>query len=248
MVLRFLIIAGIFFLISCGDIERNNPDDPSSPNYQGSGAASSSSSVPIQTDVVYGPDVSYGDEIYKTVKIGTQTWFQRNLNYKVSGSKCYDDLESNCQKYGKLYDWATAMSLDASCNLGSCDSQTKHKGICPIGWHIPSGADWNTLMKYVNSSCLDNSNCAAAGTKLKATSGWNEGGDGEDAYGFSALPGGFGYSTGGFDKVGLNSDWWSADGNYSNYAYSRGIYYDLDGAIWNFSFKVTLYSVRCLQN
>jgi len=48
-------------------------------------------------------------------------------------------------------------------------------------------------MKYVNPDCSDNSGCAGAGKSLKATSGWNNSGNGTDDFGFSALPGGYGY-------------------------------------------------------
>jgi len=57
-----------------------------------------------------------------------------NLNYNVSGSECYED-DPNCAKYGRLYNWATAMALPSDCNSKSCASQIseKHKGICPSG-------------------------------------------------------------------------------------------------------------------
>jgi uncharacterized protein (TIGR02145 family)/uncharacterized repeat protein (TIGR02543 family) len=84
-------------------------------------------------------------QTFRTVVIGTQTWMAENLNCDVSGSECYNNNESNCATYGRLYDWATAMALPSSCNSSTCSSQinAKHRGICPSGWHIPSNADWD---------------------------------------------------------------------------------------------------------
>jgi uncharacterized protein (TIGR02145 family) len=84
-----------------------------------------------------------------------------DLNYAVEGSECHS---SNCDKYGRLYDWTTATT------------------ICPIGWHLPSYEEWNELITAVGGS-------STAGTKLKAESGWIDNGNGTDDYGFSAFPG-----------------------------------------------------------
>jgi uncharacterized protein (TIGR02145 family) len=204
--------------------------------------------VPTQSGVTYGPDISYEGETYKTVVIGTQTWFKRNLNYNANGSKCYDNEESNCTTYGRLYNWATAMALPSSCNSSSCSGQItgKHKGICPSGWHIPSRDDWNTLMTEVGGA-------STARTKLKATSGWNDyhgqSGNGDDTYGFSALPGGAGGSSGGFSSVGNDGVWWSAT-EYSAFdTYLRSMYYnDIVDSYNNLGSKSVLYSVRCVQD
>jgi uncharacterized protein (TIGR02145 family) len=154
----------------------------------------------------------------------------RNLNYNASGSKCYDNNEANCAIYGRLYNWATA------------------KTVCPSGWHLPSNAEWNVLMKFVNPSCTDNSNCAGAGTKLKATSGWFEPDNGEDTYGFSALPGGRGLSGGSFYGVGGYGYWWSASEKDSDIAYGRDMYDYLDDVHWGNYDKNYMFSVRCLQD
>jgi uncharacterized protein (TIGR02145 family) len=63
--------------------------------------------------------------------------------------------------------------------------------VCPQGWHLPSDAEWGTLMKYVNPSCsLTTPECVNAGKLLKATSDWdwndldNISGNGTDYYGY----------------------------------------------------------------
>ena len=169
-----------------------------------------------------------------------------NLNYNVSGSKCYSDSESYCNTYGRLYDWSTAMNLASRCNSNSCPDQiqSKHRGICPSGWHIPSYDEGRTLSSYVQS----NSGCSSCDARLlKSTSGWNSGGNGTDQYGFSALPGGYGSSDGSFGDVGSLGYWWSTYESYSNVAYYQYMY-DFDSAGWNNRGKSLLYSVRCLQD
>jgi len=140
--------------------------------------------------------VTDNGQTYKTVVIGDQTWMAENLNYNVTGSRCYGDnsggdSQGNCAKYGRLYNWATAMDIVASCNnsVASCGAtvSSKHQGICPPNWHIPSNADWNVLMKFVNPSCTDNNNCAGTGTKLKAASGWNGSGNGTGSFTLDAV-------------------------------------------------------------
>jgi uncharacterized protein (TIGR02145 family) len=91
-----------------------------------------------------------------------------------------------------------------------------------------------------------------AGTKLKAKSGWNDyqgaSGNGTDEYGFSALPGGSGNSSGSFDYVGGYGDWWSATEDNAGSAYSRIMYYSISNVYRDSSIKSNLFSVRCLQD
>jgi uncharacterized protein (TIGR02145 family) len=161
-----------------------------------------------------------------------------NLNYNASGSKCYDDDPANCVTYGRLYDWATAMALPSSCNSTStsCSGQVnaKHRGVCPIGWHIPSVDDWDSLINYVEN---DKGCSMCAGAHLKAV-GWRMDGHSRNSYGFSALPSdgrSFGY-------------WWSASEYNGNNAYSLDINYRGAYADLRVNDKSSLYSVRCLQD
>jgi uncharacterized protein (TIGR02145 family) len=117
---------------------------------------------------------------YRTVRIGNLTWMAWNLNFKTERSVCYKNDESNCKKYGRLYDWDDAVNA------------------CPAGWRIPTREDWSDLVEAAGDN--------AAGTKLKSKTGWN----GTDDLGFSATPGGRSGTDGNFDNAGLFGFWWSA--------------------------------------
>jgi len=299
MVLKFFCLAITLLLISCTDFQRDNPDDPDGVNYQGNQLSSSkpssssvapivpnssssltpsssSSSIPYQ--IVYGDSVFYEGETYATVVIGSQTWFKRNLNYAAPGSKCGDGNNlsdtntETCDIYGRLYKWATAIALPDSCGYRgiSCSSQIneKHRGICPSGWHIPSDADWSALRTAVGGGGGWGWG-GVAGKYLKATSGWNNDGNGEDKYGFTALPGGFGgYNGSGslvFGDVGNWGFWWSSEksGVYWNMSYNSTDVSSGDGAksgynatymnknylaVLYYARNENLFSVRCLKD
>ncbi|MDR0515814.1 MAG: hypothetical protein LBH25_02080 [Fibromonadaceae bacterium] len=204
-----------------------------------------------------------GNKLYSHVTIGAgaiaQTWMTENLNYKVTGSLCYDDdtgedSEGNCEIYGRLYDWATAMALGASCNSTDCSGQVndKHRGICPSGWHIPSNEEWDALYRFADGTSGTSSpyDSPTAGKHLKAANGWNSysGIVNLDSYGFSALPGGYGNSGGGFNGVGNRGYWWSSSEDDSNYAYYRYMSYIDEYANWHNYDKSNLQSVRCVQD
>lgn len=77
-------------------------------------------------------------QIYNTVEIGSTIWMTSNLKYAARGSWCYQSKDENCEKYGRLYDWRTAMN--ANWNEGS-------QGVCPDGWIVPTSADWIALFE-----------------------------------------------------------------------------------------------------
>ena len=149
-------------------------------------------------------EVSYGSltdardgKTYKTVKIGSQTWMAENLNYKAHQSFCYEDDPANCDKYGRLYMWAAAMDSAAvfseggkGCGEGEiCHPVYPVRGVCPAGWHLPSDAEWDALKRFVAGS-LFGGVTYPVGYTLKSASGWEENGNGSDAFGFEALPAG----------------------------------------------------------
>ena len=88
-------------------------------------------------------------KVYKTVTIGTQTWFAENLAYKLSnGCYAYRQNEYNVSKYGYLYLYETA------------------KNACPSGWHLPNDIEWNSLINFLGGK-------EVAGVKLKQNNVWS---------------------------------------------------------------------------
>ena len=165
-------------------------------------------------------------KVYRIVKIGSQTWFAENLNYAAGGSKCYENSEDRCAKYGRFYNWETALKA------------------CPAGFHLPTDGEWTALVDYAGGE-------ETAGTKLKSTAGWNYykgmSGNGTDDFGFSALPGGHGNSGGGFSRAGDDGSWWSATELSAILARIRYMYYS-EAVSWFDYYKTYLFSVRCVAD
>ena len=225
-------------------------------------SSSSSSEITIEScsNIEYGTNsFTCGGQTYKTVVIGTQTWMAENLNWETGESWCYNNEDSNCETYGRLYNWATAMALPASCNSSLCESQvnTPHRGICPDGFHIPTDANWNELFIFLDGTLTGSTNLnnnytsLRAGTMLKASTGWESytgvpAGIGDN--GFAALPGGDRNSGGAFNRIGRNGDWWSSNENSAGIARSRVIYHNSEGAAWSTNIKSYGSSVRCIKD
>jgi uncharacterized protein (TIGR02145 family) len=163
---------------------------------------------------------------YKLVNIGTQTWMAENLNFDASDSKCYDNINTNCDTYGRLYDWETA------------------KTACPKGWHLPSNDEWDVLIATVGKP--------TAGTKLRARTGWSTSSGytvGTDDFDFSALPGGYSPYDNGFRDSGRFGFWWSAtesDGN--NNAWYRSMSFSGVAVNDYHIVSMVLFSVRCIKD
>ena len=212
------------------------------------------------------PEISYGTmtdsrdmKVYKTVKIGDQTWMAENLNYADSvtttslkgKSGCYKNVAKNCEVAGRLYTWAAAIDSvklaneadnPQKCGYGkTCTLPAKVQGVCPPDWHLPTNAEWETLFTAVGSELT-------AGRVLKSQTGWNRRGNGSDTFGFSALPAGYRYYDGSYDSEGYRAYFWSSTEDGSNYAYY--LYLDFsNGYVYLCSNnKYFWVSVRCVKD
>lgn len=137
-------------------------------------------------------------QTYRIVTIGELTWMAQNLNYAMDSSWCYANDPANCAVYGRFYEWKAA-------NMA-----------CPSGWHLPYFEDWEKLLfNDVGSydaifTGMDLMLMNQIAASLRSTTGWVDGDNGTDSYGFSALPAGLQIFDGSFINNGSEAYFWSA--------------------------------------
>jgi uncharacterized protein (TIGR02145 family) len=190
----------------------------------------------------------------QTVTIGSQVWMTKNLDVstfrngdpipqaktneewtKAGENKqpawCYYDNDpANGAKYGKLYNWYAV---------------NDSRGLAPVGYHIPSDAEWTKLTDFLGGESV-------AGRKMKSTDFWTdndgESGNGTNESGFSGLPGGTRYDGGTFYYIGDHGLWWSSTEIVTLYAWPRYLSYVNGGVGRGYSSKRDGFSVRCLRD
>lgn len=190
-------------------------------------------------------------KVYKTVKIGSQTWMAENLAYKTDeGCLAYNNNETHAKTYGYLYTWNIA------------------RMVCPSGWHLPSLTEWNTLIECVGNQQYPH---FIAGNKLResgfkhwkipADAGWELRQDaikaeGTNDFGFTALPAGLYFPLNSslgvsphFGGIGENTIWWvNTNYNSSQYAYTFEIRLFSNEIHRNYSGVEAGFSVRCIKD
>jgi uncharacterized protein (TIGR02145 family) len=190
-------------------------------------------------------------KVYRFVEIGEQIWMAKNLDYSGANGTtgvCHNNNIKNCEIYGRLYDWATAMNIDDKYNFMLLNETIeRHKGICPSGWHLPSKDEWESLIMATGG--FD-----TAGKHLRAREGWSNGSSThEDTYNFTALPGG-NFANGRFTGIGEFCDWWGSTEvsiEEMEVAYNLGLYYDVERIYHHPEYgrdKKSLFSIRCVKD
>jgi len=228
-------LAAAVLLAGCGD--KKGKGEQAAADTSATAEVNAAETDAVDTGAKFA-DSRDGKE-YRYVKIGRQVWMAENLSYNAKGSKCYENSPDSCAKYGRLYDWKTAMNGAASSELVPSNVQ----GVCPAGWHIPSDREWTRFENYLGGA-------AAAGRKLKSKTGWNyDGSDREDEYGFSALPGGGFNSQGGyFYGADDGANWRTATEFSDDEAFCRCLSYADDFVRRFYNDKNNMYSVRCVKD
>ncbi len=125
----------------------------------------------------YGPDCKpYGSvtapdgDIYKTVEIGHQLWMAENYHRPIGQYRTVGD--GSVAAYGLFYDFDTSAASD----------------FCPKGWRIPEVKDLEELLEFVEQNRKSSSNFLALISKTLLWQDYLN--EGQDEFGFSALPAG----------------------------------------------------------
>ncbi len=184
-------------------------------NFEGSSVINKSASVvSVKKDRKYEEYADPRDgSIYPIVQIGEQTWLGANFSYKPDTGKywTYKNMPDSVKSYGYLYNWETA------------------KNVCPIGWHLPSKEEFETLLQNVGNG---NFNTAYKELIPSGTSG------------FSLLEAGL-HSNLGF-SLNEGSAFWSCTEKNKIKAW---ILYTINASTTlNASYKSCGYYVRCIKD
>jgi len=195
--------------------------------------------------------------VYHIKTIGTQVWMVENLkvnHYRngdlianvadstqwttlSTGAWCdYNNNPGNGNNYGHLYNWHAVAD---------------NRNIAPDGWHVPSSAEWQTLIDYLGGN-------AVAGGNMKTT-GTIEGGDGlwygpntgfANESGFSGLPAGCRtINYGDFVCLGQQAYFWASNLASVNCPCFCGLFNTISSAsLWDSANNTAGFSVRCIKD
>ena len=212
---------------------------------------------------------------YNVVQIGSQCWITENLHATHfadgteiplgSGTVSYDvpvryksgrfDTDNAC---GYLYNWSAAMHGASSSSANPSNIQ----GICPVGWHMPSSAEWTQLTDYVSSKSAywcDASDNTKIGKALASTLYWPAVStecvpantlSTNNTTGFNAIPAGV-FDDNNNKAAGVDSlvYYWSATEVDAHHANVVGVVYLLPNVYvpTTGNAKNSVVSVRCLR-
>ncbi|MBR2212715.1 MAG: hypothetical protein IJ896_14935 [Fibrobacter sp.] len=246
---------------SSSSVEKSTePGDGSSSSVKSTGKKGSSSSAESETESLDGeaekvwswdtpkenflnPKIIYktfvdskrDNKTYKVIEYSAPgfqgLWFAENLNYEMEGSWCYDEDPKKCNVAGRLYTWDAAMKA------------------CPEGWRLPNDEDWKALF---------GTDMSVAGTRLKSLTGWTDEErhgvyvdyNGEDRFGFSAIPAGL-WNGQDYCNAGSVAFFWSSSEEGDDKANSvvfAGNPVDDKKVVLGAIDKSDRFSVRCVQD
>lgn len=204
----------------------------------------------------YGVLIDQDQHVYRTLILGPYEFMAENLNtahYRngdpilhAEENSVWSDLHLDSTGAWAYYDNNPAMECPYG-KLYNWYAVADPRGICPLGWHVPSDAEWSDFVTYFGVGS------AIAGGPMKSTGYlyWdfpNEGAINER--GFAALPGGQRTMGGGYIQMRINSFWWLVDEYIPNpmSAYYKSVRFQEVGLYTHYTNKRVGNSVRCMRD
>ena len=234
----------------CAEDEVSGCTDSNATNFNPSATEDDGSCVmPGPAQCGGASTVTFDGHTYALVGIGTQCWFKENLrsdNYRngdaihgdltnsqwastgTGAQAVYNNDPANLTSYGRLYNWYAVNDA---------------RGLCPVGFHVPTDNEWTVLENALCGSSV-------AGTALKSSAADSPPWNGSNSSGFSALPGGYrDFINGYFYYLGDFGYWWSSSPSGS-YAWNRYLYHGDSNVYRNYYYYDGRYgfSVRCVRD
>jgi len=218
----------------------------------------------------------YDGNEYPVVQIGSQCWLAQNMrtsHYPDGTAITLGSDTSSTEPYyyycststipiqlrGYLYNWRAMMHGAASSDANPSGVQ----GICPIGWHLPSDAEWTELTDYVNSQSeyQCNSTDGYIAKALASQTEWtnstsvtcaiNNNATSNNSTGFGVIPGGGCFNGTGCSSLGRNAYLWTATLNSEDTTKALCRNFDYDKADVKMGLSSYIYSgrsVRCVRD
>lgn len=208
---------------------------------------------------------------FEWINYGTQDWAIKNaevVTYRdgtpipqvtdqaewanlTTGAWCYYDNDTS---KGKHYNWYAVMGIHDD------DESTPNKEFAPVGWRVPTDAEWTTFENYLIANGYNYDGTTTENKIAKAmasTTGWNGatnlGTPGNDqstnnSSGFNAFPKGYRYNLGSFDSEGSIPVFWSSTEDNSNDAWDRSLNVNNSSLIRNDISKQFGFTVRFIRD
>lgn len=127
-----------------------------------------------------------GRQVARRMADGSE-WTTKNLDVDAGQSYCYDDTQSNCRRYGRLYTWEAARQGCQS--LGG-------------GWRLPTEEDWRRLATHYGGASDQSDDRGRSAYQALLAGG---------SSGFNALLGGGRVSdSAGYARVDAHGLYWTA--------------------------------------
>lgn len=265
LVLSAVIVLAVAMVTSC--VKRKGCTDPLATNYHASAEEDDGNCIfpDPTTDLGIvsnsGAGVTFDGYTYTSIVLGNgQEWMAENLK---TSTFCNGDSIPNVNEnsdwtalttgawayynndgqydfpYGKLYNWFAV---------------NDNRNICPCGWHVPTNAEWDSLILYldpfVQLNAMGNQSSTAGG-KMKSTGihYWiSPNQEASNESGFSGLPGGMRNLSGVFSSIGSFGFWWSSTGFSTDFAWYRLLSTSSGNSFKDYRSKTHGFSVRCIKD